>query len=185
MPKHETASDRWFQERTRSFLNGRQTHKSLGFEYINNPPNYFADWSMCEWGTSGNRSVKGIAEYKRRQIPSTAKFVEREGIMVPARKFAEAQKMCQIHDVIFQYFVEMKDGLFVYEESSFVNRGLAIPQRGVAKWRGDPNDHNLVVMLDWDHFHKVCDVTEMDAYEASKKREAQNEQGGNKVCRVS
>ena len=185
MPAYESNADRWYQERARRFLNNRQVPSALGFQYLNNPPMYWADWSMCEWGTTGGRQVKGLAEYKRRLVCSDASFLQNSGLMIPAKKFMSAKLMSRTHDITFQYFVELTDGFFMYEELDFPNRGLVIPPSKVVNRRDDPNDQNLVVMLDWDHFHKVADVLELEAYAPIKERKTQNEQDRSEVCGAS
>ena len=185
MPAHESNIDRWYQERARNFLNVRTPPSAVTLEYVNNPPMYFVDWSMCEWGTKGNRMIKGIAEYKKRKLRSDAPFLHSEGMMIPARKFHSARMMCSFHDITFHYITELDDGLFLYEEEDFKSKGLSLPSFKQVSRRGDPNDQSLVVMLDWDHFHKIADVQEMEAYAPYEKRKAKNEQDGSEIRRAS
>ena len=185
MHSHESKVDLWYQERARRFLNFRNPPSAYTLEYVNNPPRYFADWSLCEWGTSGHRKVKGLAEYKRRMLDSEAPFLRTEGMMIPAHKFSSAKNMCTAHNITFQYVIELNDGLFLYEEEDFNNRGLTLPDfRSVAR-RGDPNDQSLVVMLDWEHFHKIADVIELEAHAPNKERRPEDEQDGNQIRRAS
>ena len=185
MRHHESNLDRWYQERARNFLNVRTPPSSVTLEYVNNQPNHFADWSLCEWGTVGNREIKGLAEYKRRNLRSDVPFLHTEGMMIPARKFHACRMVCLNHNITFQYFIELHDGLFMYEEEDFKSKGLRLPDFRVVSRRGDPNDQSHVVMLDWDHFHKVANVQEMEAYAPNQKRETPNEQNRSQVRRAS
>ena len=129
--------------------------------------------------------IKGIAEYKKRKLRSDAPFLHSEGMLIPAKKFHSARMMCLCHDITFQYLIELDDGLFLYEEDEFKNKGLSLPSFSQVSRRGDPNDQSLVVMLDWDHFHKIANVQEMEAYAPNEKRKAQDEQDGNEIRRTS
>ena len=187
MPLYESDSDRFYELRALNYIN--ELEFDCGpFTFVQNPPRYFADWSMVERGTSGNRPVRGLPEYKKRSVSSEASFIKMDGVMIPADKLLAIWMMCSKVDIPLRYYVEFKDGLFMYEETNFVDfncNELIIPSDKILKRRNDPNDQNLTMLIDLDYFHKLIDIDELELYAPNEKNIGEDEQDGSKVRRTS